>query len=518
MPLIWIKNMYTTYSLRVVSFFSLSLLFVFSGALFARQGAAPYSLNNPTGVKASIPIITLDSIDANKRLKEESLQKRAMSGPHSKELRIADGRKVSVTPEKDGIWELLPDGSSLWRVKFHVPGATDLRIGFVHYNLPVNASLYLIGADNYFEGPYSAKDATAEQLWTPAIPGDTAIIELLLPLGSVLSSEALELSYVGAGFRDRFHMKSETGPDASGACNVNVACSLGDTYPNEIRSVAYIEFESGGDTYLCSGTLLADVPLDRKNYFLTAAHCVSTNTEAATMVFYWNYQSTQCSSLASYSLSDNQTGATLRATRADVDFTLVELSQTPDASYHVYYAGWDATGIAPFTGSIGLHHPLGDVKKITQNTNPLQTIDSCIDDTGTSLSTHWLTGPYTQGTTEGGSSGSAIFVPTNDTNGHGNRVIGSLSGGDASCSFINPSHPNSGSDCYGKLSVAWNGASASSRLRDWLDPKNTGTLTIQGVDGEVTSPITDIPDSLLDTWAAEEAAQFQRLHGVRITK
>jgi hypothetical protein len=42
--------------------------------------------------------------------------------------------------------------------------------------------------------------------------------------------------------------------------------------------------------------------------------------------------------------------------------------------------------------------------------------------------------------------------------------------------------PNGDVDCYGKFSVAWNGASAATRLRDWLDPANTGTTSLQGGD------------------------------------
>ena len=42
--------------------------------------------------------------------------------------------------------------------------------------------------------------------------------------------------------------------------------------------------------------------------------------------------------------------------------------------------------------------------------------------------------------------------------------------------------PNAGYDCYGKFSVAWQGASAATRLRDWLDPAATGATTLPGID------------------------------------
>ena len=40
---------------------------------------------------------------------------RAASGPHAKRLRIADGNAVDVTPARDGIWQMLDDGSLVWR-------------------------------------------------------------------------------------------------------------------------------------------------------------------------------------------------------------------------------------------------------------------------------------------------------------------------------------------------------------------------------------------------------------------
>jgi len=183
------------------------------------------------------------------------------------------------------------------------------------------------------------------------------------------------------------------------------------------------------------------------------------------MSLIWNYESPSCGAHGGGSTADTQNGgATLVAHRADVDFSLVRLNSTPSAAYDVVFAGWDANGAAP-AGSIGIHHPSGWVKAVTQNTHTLTTVDSCI--LAGATATHWQTGPYAQGTTEGGSSGSALLIPSNAPGGTGNRVIGTLSGGGAACSG---SVPNSQTDCYGKLSVAFDGPNASQRLSDWLAP------------------------------------------------
>ena len=83
------------------------------------------------------------------------------------------------------------------------------------------------------------------------------------------------------------------------------------------------------------------------------------------------------------------------------------------------------------------------------------------------------------GTTEGGSSGSALF----DEN---LRVIGQLHGGDAACN-------NNAQDYYGKFAVSWDSLSANNRqLKHWLDPNNTGIEVMDGMDPNGASLQRDI--------------------------
>ena len=55
----------------------------------------------------------------------------------------------------------------------------------------------------------------------------------------------------------------------------------------------------------------------------------------------------------------------------DSDFGLVELNSVPPVSYDVFYAGWRNTG-AVSTTAVCIHHPSGDVKKISFDDDPLQ--------------------------------------------------------------------------------------------------------------------------------------------------
>lgn len=461
------------------------LLVVASGSVVARQGERPYSLDAAAKRGVLAPLVTLPAVDAEALRSIDTIKTMNAFEAHDKRMAIATGNEVWIDPVNFGVWQSLDDGSRVWRVRVQAPRATDLHLGFDRYALPAGAAVWVIGDGDFYEGPYTAEDAGP--LWVPMVPGDTATVELRLPAGTAFAADMLTLSHVGAGFRDLF-ARSTNSAGASGACNVNVVCPLGVLYVDEERALAYYEFRGDADgfTYICTGTLLSDVPGDRKNYVLTAAHCMSTTTEVASMRVYWNYQSTQCATTTGFSLAQNQTGATLRATRADADFTLVELNTTPSPAWNLFHAGWDASGVAP-SSSIGLHHPRGDVAKVTQGTTAPSNYSNCIGTGAGSANTHWLTGPYNQGTTEGGSSGSGLWIPSADASGRGKRLIGVLSGGTALCSVVNPTQPGNGLDCYGKFSAAWNGASAATRLRDWLDPAASGTLSVAGIDAVPTT-------------------------------
>lgn len=461
----------------------LPVLLAASPPAMARQGEPPASLVQGARLGFDLPVVDAGLIDAMALQRKADTVNDSPALP-TKQLAVAAGIAVSVAPGDTGRLDRLADGGSVWRVRVRVQGATDLRLSFSHFGLPAGALFHVIGADGYYQGPYTRDDAFEGGFTAPVVPGDTATLELRLPAGMAAGPDLLVLDTIGAGFRDLFGHQKLGSPGSSGACNTDVACALGQSYAEEVRSVAYLEFRADDDQqwYRCTGTLLADVPRTRRNWFLTAAHCIDSATEAATATLYWNYQSRSCGSTsppAGGYFNDNQSGAWLRAAREDVDFSLLELRNTPQADWHVFRAGWDA-GEGALPGTIGIHHPGGDVKKITAGPTPRAT-GNC-----TMLrpvpGTHWRTGPYSQGTTEKGSSGSGIFANTS-TGERSRRLVGFLSGGNAACSSVSPTQPNGGTDCYGKFAAAWDGPSASQRLRDWLDPAGTGIRSIAGGDG-----------------------------------
>jgi hypothetical protein len=426
----------------------LALLWACCLAVQARQAGEPRSWSLPATKATAIPLLELEPVDAAALLAEDAAGAGAAKGGGA--LRFAIPRSLHLTPARGGRWLALADGGRLWQARLRVPGATDLNLTLSRFALPRGATLHLFSAgERYYEGPYTAADMRAHgRFWSPVVPGEEAVLELYLPAGA--GEPDIALAAVNAGYRDLF---GRVGRPLlkQGSCNVDVACPLGDAYQDEIRSVARYQFDGG---YLCTGTLVMDAVASFRPWFLTAAHCVDSAAAAQSMVVYWNFEAPACGLLSGGSLADNQAGATLRAARTDVDMSLVELDATPDQAFAVHFSGWDRTGDAPMA-SIHIHHPQGDEKAISFNDDPLTTTDSCIV-SGT-VDTHWNIDTYEQGTTERGSSGSGVWTPAPQP-----RLIGFLSGGDASCA--NPG----GFDCYGRFDVAWEGASAGTRLRDWL--------------------------------------------------
>lgn len=438
-----------------------TLLIACSTLAFADNRQPPTSWSEEGLMEpAELPVRTFPAIDAAELRKID-----AEVGKIGQPLRFAVPYATDVTIELDGQWETLHSGDRIWRMRFEIPGATDMNFGFSRFRLPGGATLHVYDTErSFFQGPWGASNNKPHgQFWTPVVPGDSAVIELFLPVGA-RDQPLLEVGQVAGGYRDLFGREGGPYTKSHGSCNIDVICPEGDGWRDQIRSTARYSFSG---SFLCTGSLINDVPHSLAPHFLTAHHCVSTLADAQTIVAYWNYEAPVCGQQDGGSLDQNQSGASLLATREDVDVTLVVLDEDPDEAWNVHFSGWDRSNLQP-GGAVAIHHPSGHVKSISFAESDLNTTASCIGGPGTP-DTHWEVPFWDLGTTEPGSSGSGIWNPQNG------RLIGSLSGGVASCTVIGP-------DCYGKFAVAWDGDSEASRLQDWLDPNGTNPDGIDGTD------------------------------------
>lgn len=368
--------------------------------------------------------------------------------------RFAVPHAVSVNPAKFQDWEKSAEGYS-WSHRVTAPNAVSLNFGFTKFKLPEGAELNIYSADrSQFIRAFTAADNNIHnELWTPVIMSDDVILELTVPENAV-NAVQLELGQVGQGFR-KF---GQTG-NKSGSCNVDVACKDSEGWESEVNSVAVI---STGGSNFCTGFMVNNTNNDKAPLFVTAAHCRINAGNAATLVTYWNYQASKCKGGRDGKLTDFNTGSVHLASYAKSDVTLVKLLKSPKDEWNVNYAGWDATS-AIGTSAVAIHHPNTDEKSISFENDQTE-LSSYGGSSSPGDSTHVKVPDWDTGTTEPGSSGSPLF----DSN---HRVIGQLHGGGAACGNDLP-------DYYGRLHTSWTGdGSRTGRLKDHLDPANTGKLT-----------------------------------------
>lgn len=220
-------------------------------------------------------------------------------------------------------------------------------------------------------------------------------------------------------------------------------------------------------TSFCTGTLVNNARQDGSQYVITANHCIFS--DPSFFIIGFNYQQPTCyksRTEASVTPPKPQTvhGLTLISKWESSDFALLKIVERIPTEYNAYLAGWDATLRAP-SDVFGIHHPLGDVKKISRFTGQTEISAWTPWDR---IKMHLKIPRWTEGATERGSSGSALFN-------HLNQVVGHLRGGSASCTQTD------GWDMYGALFADFHYPPPNVRLSKFLDPDNTGVKVINGI-------------------------------------
>lgn len=412
----------------------------------------------------------MPAFDINEMLQEDDINNTLKTKPY----RFAKSFELDLNFDNSGVWDILPNNDKIWRLKLKSENAYSLNIVLNEFELPEGAALYLYNPDRSFIlGAFtSLNNNESKVLATSLIPGDEIIVEYYEPL-NVMFHGKFTIARLGHDYRGILSVDKDGSFGNSGSCNVDINCPEGDGWQTEKHAVCRIIMNSA---YLCSGTLLNNTNNNSTPYFLTANHC--TGEPYNTWVFYFNYESPTCSGVDG-SVSQTISGCNLKATTSssdsqNLDFCLVEMSSTPPLTYSPYYAGWNRSTSAA-ANTTGIHHPSGDVKKISKDNNAPITGDYNSGQYGDNA--HWKILEWDLGTTEGGSSGSALF----DEN---HRVIGDLTGGQAACG-------NSVNDYYLKFNLAWDYYSTSSKqLKSWLDPAGSNPMTLNGYDPNGGSQIS----------------------------
>lgn len=421
-----------------------------------------------------------------------------------------------------GVWSQLPDGRMMWRYEIELSGAQAVSLIFDKFHLPAGGELYLYDVGrNVTIGAFTEKNNNSYGvLSTQMLPGSRVVVEYceqpndLAEIDNYRSvtelniGEALYVYNPGSMFKHLTIEGSKPYTGESEWCEVNVNCEPeGDNWKIQKRGVVALVMPADDGVYVCSGSMVNDAINSGTQYLLTAFHCGEGSTAADKLrwQFYFNYEYADCDGEGSPITNQMVSGCEL-VTESDVnkrgsDHLLVRLLETPSADWNLFYNGWDISSI-PSTGGVGIHHPSGDVKKISTYKTTVTTGTFNSGMSNGFWSVRWAKTDNGFGVTEGGSSGSPLF--NND-----GLIIGTLTGGGSYCD------DTQGVDLYGRMDKHWtsNGSTADVQLKPWLDPLDSGITKVDGIDPKTfvaKAPVANFR-SETTTVAAYSNLQFTNL-------
>ncbi|QEE50870.1 T9SS type A sorting domain-containing protein [Flavobacterium alkalisoli] len=407
-----------------------------------------------------MPSFNLDSIQAEDRVRDLD---------QNKPWRFGYEFLTDNNLQNSGVWHTMPNGDRVWRIRYVSHGAKTLNFLFSDFYMPKGAKVYLYNNDRSdLLGAYDEKQNNESRvLGTWLVSGDDIWIEYFEP-AAVAGQGKLEIFKVVHGYRTVTLINPDSNINNSQDCHFDAECFL-----EGINNIKDISKKSTGliivnNSNFCSGTLINNVNNDGTPYFLTANHCYSDPTEWA-FLFNWVSPNPVCggeqqsaNNAPNYYLTAS--GAQLKARKEEPDFMLVEMTSDIPVDWDVVWSGWDRSEVPPpFT--YGLHHPSGDIMKLSYDADP--PIAEDIEDNG--MGYIWVQESIEVGALEPGSSGSGMFDNTGRLIGQAWFIAGNV------CNGINTGGLLVG---YGRLGVSWDmGETPDTRLKDWLDPDNTGVMT-----------------------------------------
>jgi len=337
----------------------------------------------------------------------------------------------------------------IWRLAITSPEALELKIQLIDINLTGYDELYIYAENEIESEIYTRDDVFADgSLWSWGSPGETIILEWHRDV-SAATVDFRNPPFTVAGISHIYKDIRTVAASREGNCHNDATCDTG--FIHQRDASAHIEFNDGG-TYICSGTMLNNQSHNFTPYFLTADHCISTQSAANSVKAWFFFHTDNCDDPPPSRGYRTVSGATLMAhgpaqNGNGSDFSLIRLNNSDYTG--VYFAGWDRTAQGIGTAVTAIHHPDGAYKRISYGT----------------IRSTWYDGQWgvnwdrtaNPGVTEGGSSGGALFNNAN------HRVVGQLWAGSSACNNQN------GRDFYGRFSMSFN----NGNLGQWLGNVNS---------------------------------------------
>ncbi len=324
---------------------------------------------------------------------------------------------------------VLDDGTYSWARTIASPGAGGIRVHLRGVDLPEGAQLYFFSEAGEIYGPYVGAGLNGNgEMWTDTLFADTGVLMIYAATKEDLSGSSFTITDIGH-ILPRFVTEvtqtasHETFPCPSAgnpSCVLDATCTnSGPAVPAKLGT-AKMEWIAGQYIYTCTGGLIADNNPLQDNYFLTANHCLSTNTVAATVQFYWQFATSSCNGTCPHPLINNTgwtpktSGSVVRKTNKKGDYTLLQLNGPPPAGS--VFLGWTSA-------NVGFGVPLYRISnpnfgpQVYSDGNTFNYGFTCI---GWPL-TQRIYSKGVNGATDGGSSGSPVLNGSS-------QIVGQLSG------------------------------------------------------------------------------------------
>jgi hypothetical protein len=458
--------------LQVLFYFCIVLIFNQKG--FAQNNFSlktpPLSISENWDDWAIMPPYELAAPDLE-ALKLED-QKRGWEG-----VRFAAPLAVApISPRQIGVWRTLGNGSRVWRLRLKVAQARGLAFELDSVSLGSRSTLHFFSAD----GKQIYQIFQAGKIQTNIIKGEEVWIEYYQSiLDNNTTASSFLIKRIFYDYKSNIQnnvgrvLNTENLGDAL-ACEINVNCTQGANFQQEKRGIVRILMNFREGLGWCSGSLLANTRRDSTPFLLSAYHCQDGFTPNYDLwVFHFNYESPNCQNPASEPMFQSLQGCTLKSSWQNTDFLLLQLNENLTTTHNAYLNGWSRDTSAAPTNTTMIHHPQGDIKKISIDRDPA-TVQTTAQNWSNNVITpayHHLRFIFDDGTAESGSSGSPIF----DQN---RRVVGQLHGAD----FVSGNACRVNWAMCGRFAVSWNGGGTpQTRLKDWLDPTNSNALTANGM-------------------------------------
>ena len=397
------------------------------------------------------------------------------------ELRFAVPTDVDFTTENSGQWTTLPDGNRLWQLHLRSENAIGLALTLENFKLPKGATLYLHSPDGTdVQGGYDADNNTeSRKFFIGFTKGKETVLTYFEPKNTQNALQNAPFTVKKVYHAYPKGVLGGLGFGQSQPCEININCPQGANWQTQKRGVVRIRIVATEGVGWCSGSLVNTTLQNGAPYVLSAYHCADGLTpDFSQWTFFFNYESPDCNNPTTEPTPRSLQGCVARSGARQTDFLLFELNQRIPADFNAHFNGWNRDSATLPTSETMIHHPNGDIKKITLGTNAptVQTQEVAWTNTVVSPPRSHLIFAFGQGGMEGGSSGSPMF----DQSG---RIVAQLHGGQTNADNCTVAYA-----LGGWLAKSWDGnGTVTSRLKDWLDPTNSGVLSQNGTSTPVNT-------------------------------